>query len=70
MNAVTDCKGKLSEILQRGQVCHRFIGAIHLTQRAQFALALDGRIAQAVEHRRVRTLPNLNHDVSTDAALM
>jgi len=36
MNRVTDCKNKLSEILQRGQ----------------FALTLDGRIAQDVEHRR------------------
>lgn len=69
MNTVTDSRSKLSEILRRGQVCHRFIGAIHLTQRAQFALALDARIAQDVEHRKVRTLSILNHDVSTDVGV-
>ena len=66
MNTVTDCKTKLSEVLQTGQVCHRFIGVTHLTQHSQFAFALDGRIAQATEHRRVRTLPILDHDASTD----
>lgn len=64
MNTVSDCKRKLSDVLQTGQVCHRFICAIHLTQRAQFALSLDTRIAQDAERRRVRTLPILNRLMS------
>ena len=64
MNTVSDCKRKLSDVLQTGQVCHRFICAIHSTQRAQFALSLDGRIAQDAERRRVRTLPILHRLMS------
>lgn len=69
MNKVTDCRNKLSDVLQTGQVCHRFICVIHLTQRAQFALTLDRRFAQDAEYRKVRTLLILNHDFSTDVAI-